>query len=40
MLLFLPCAVLAAVGVQVPITATIMTLDMVWKDISLVWHQL
>ena len=39
-LLFAPCAVLAAAGVQVPVTATVMTLDMVWKDLSLVWHQL
>ncbi|KAK9901596.1 hypothetical protein WJX75_003946 [Coccomyxa subellipsoidea] len=37
---FIPAAVLAAVGVQVPITATIMTLDMIYNSSSLIWSQL
>jgi H+/Cl- antiporter ClcA len=35
-----PAALLAAAGVQVPITATIMTLDMIYNSSSLIWDQL
>ncbi|BDA42266.1 probable surfeit locus protein 4 homolog at C-terminar half [Coccomyxa sp. Obi] len=36
---FIPAAVLAAAGVQVPVTATIMTLDMIYNSSSLIWSQ-
>ncbi len=39
-LVFAPCALLAALGVQVPITASVMTLDMLWNSASLIWNQL
>lgn len=40
MFVFVPAALLAAAGVQVPITATIMTLDMIYNSSSLIWSQL
>ena len=39
-LVFAPCALLAALGVQVPVTASVMTLDMVYNSSSLIWQQL
>lgn len=37
---FIPAALLAAAGIQVPITASIMTLDMIYNSSSLIWEQL
>ena len=39
-LVFAPCALLAGLGVWVPVTASVMTLDMVWNSASLAWSQL
>lgn len=38
--LFVPCAVLAALGIWVPFTASIMTLDMLWNSSELFWNQM
>ena len=35
--LFVPSAVLAALGIWVPFTASIMTLDMLWNSSELIW---
>ena len=38
--LFVPCAVLAALGIWVPATASVMTLDMLWNSSELIWSQM
>ena len=38
--LFVPCAVLAALGIWVPFTASVMTLDMLWNSSELIWNQM
>ncbi len=37
---FVPCAVLAALGIWVPFTASVMTLDMLWNSSELIWNQM
>ncbi|CAK0770665.1 hypothetical protein CVIRNUC_003790 [Coccomyxa viridis] len=38
--IFVPCAVLAALGIWVPATASVMTLDMLWNSSELIWSQM
>ena len=37
---FVPCALLAALGLWVPFTACVMTLDMLWNSWELIWNSM